>query len=174
MLRRSLRRRCRSVSVHIEPKRLPRHTPMATTLRYWDTQNCTDFQCYKYLVLLLLRLGYVRLSLQPNLTMQSRWCAAINASTPHIHGSIFQFSFYPFLFMPYSYGVEVFIFLWIYKQSAGLHGWVIGPSQGLYLNTGQHTHRKTHAHTHTKHPCPPASERAKTVHALDRAATVTG
>jgi hypothetical protein len=29
---------------------------------------------------------------------------------------------------------------------------MISPSQGLYLNTGQHKHRKTH--TYTKHPCP--------------------
>jgi hypothetical protein len=34
-------------------------------------------------------------------------------------------------------------------QSAGLLGWVISPSQGLY-HTGQHKHRKTHKH---KHPC---------------------
>jgi hypothetical protein len=43
-------------------------------------------------------------------------------------------------------------FLWICSQSVGLLGRVIGPSQGLYLNTGQHKHRKTR--THTKHPCP--------------------
>jgi hypothetical protein len=49
--------------------------------------------------------------------------------------------------MPYSYGVEVCIFLWIYTQSVGLLGRVIGPSQGLYLNTGQHKHR-IDAHTH--------------------------
>jgi hypothetical protein len=40
-------------------------------------------------------------------------------------------------------------YLWIYTQS-------VSPSQGLYLNTGQHKHRITRActHTHTKHPCP--------------------
>jgi hypothetical protein len=43
--------------------------------------------------------------------------------------------------------------LWIYTQSVGLLGRVIGPSQGPYLNTGQHKHR-INAHTHTKHPCP--------------------
>jgi hypothetical protein len=82
----------------------------------------------------------------------------------------------------YSYGVEVLIFfyLWIYIQLVGLLERVIGPSQGLYLNTGQHKHR-IKAHTHTKHPCPKwdsnprsESERAKTVHALDRSDTVTG
>jgi hypothetical protein len=65
-----------------------------------------------------------------------------------------------------------------------LLGRVISSSQGLYLNTGQHKHRinaHTHTHTHTKHPCLvefeptiAVSERAKTVHALDRSATVTG
>jgi hypothetical protein len=50
----------------------------------------------------------------------------------------------------YSYVVEVFIFLWIYRQSAGLLGHVIGLSQGLYLNTEQHKHRiNAHTHTHT-------------------------
>jgi hypothetical protein len=38
------------------------------------------------------------------------------------------------------------------SQTVGLFGRVISSSQGLYLNTGQHKHRKTH--THTKHPCP--------------------
>jgi hypothetical protein len=37
-------------------------------------------------------------------------------------------------------------------QSAGLLGRVISSSQGLYLNTRQHKHRKTH--TGIKHPCP--------------------
>jgi hypothetical protein len=48
--------------------------------------------------------------------------------------------------MPYSYGIEVFIFLWIYTQSVGLLGRVICPLQGFYLNTGQHKHR---INTHT-------------------------
>jgi hypothetical protein len=38
------------------------------------------------------------------------------------------------------------------SQEVGLLGRVIGSSQGLYLNTGQHKHRKTG--THIKHPCP--------------------
>jgi hypothetical protein len=57
---------------------------------------------------------------------------------------------------------------------------VIGPSQGLYLNRGQHEHR-IDAYTHQTfmtyvrfEPTIPASERAKTVHALDLSATVTG
>jgi hypothetical protein len=63
-------------------------------------------------------------------------------------------------------------------QTVGHLGRVISSSQGLYLNTGQHKHR---INTYTKHPCLvlfepmfPASERAKTVHASDRSATVTG
>jgi hypothetical protein len=65
-------------------------------------------------------------------------------------------------------------------QMVGLLGRVISSSQGLYLNTGQHKHR-INAYTHTiSMPCVgfepaiPASERAKTVHALNRSATVTG
>jgi hypothetical protein len=69
----------------------------------------------------------------------------------------------------------------IYTRAVGLLERVISSSQGLYLNTRQHKHRKTHIHT-IKHPCPKAefepaitaSERSKTVHALDRSATATG
>jgi hypothetical protein len=62
------------------------------------------------------------------------------------------------LFIHASYTVPLrcpgfFLFLWIYTQSVGLLGGLIGPSQGLYLNTGQHKHR-INAHTHTKHPFP--------------------
>jgi hypothetical protein len=41
--------------------------------------------------------------------------------------------------------------LLIISQTVGLLGRVTGPSQGRYLNTGQHKHRNTHIHT--KHPC---------------------
>jgi hypothetical protein len=40
----------------------------------------------------------------------------------------------------YSYGVEVSHFLWIFTQSVGLLGRVIGLSQGLYINTEKRTH----------------------------------
>jgi hypothetical protein len=67
-----------------------------------------------------------------------------------------------------------------FSQSAGLLGRVISPSKGRYLNTGQQKHR-INAYTHQTsmpwvafQPTIPASERAKTVHALDRAATVAG
>jgi hypothetical protein len=51
-----------------------------------------------------------------------------------------------------------------FTQTVGLLERVISPSQGRYLHTGQHKHRLE--------PTIPAFERAKTVHALDRAATV--
>jgi hypothetical protein len=67
-----------------------------------------------------------------------------------------------------------------FSHTAGLLGRVISSLQGRYLNTRQHKHR-INAYTHkTFMPCVrfeptiPASERAKTVHALDRAATMTG
>jgi hypothetical protein len=67
-----------------------------------------------------------------------------------------------------------------FPQTARLLGRVISSSQGLYLNIGQHKHRKN-AYTHqVSMPYVgfeitiPASELAKTVNALDCAATVTG
>jgi hypothetical protein len=66
-----------------------------------------------------------------------------------------------------------------FSQTVGLLERVISPSQGLYLNTGQHKHR-INAYTHQIsmpwagfESAIPASGRAKTVHGLDRAATVT-
>jgi hypothetical protein len=38
-----------------------------------------------------------------------------------------------------------------HSQTVGLLGWVISSSQGLYLNTGQHKHRKTQTHTSNIH-----------------------
>jgi hypothetical protein len=67
-----------------------------------------------------------------------------------------------------------------FSQTVGPVGRVISPSQGPYLNTGQYKHAMN-AYTHHAfmpwvgfEPTIPASERAKTVHVLDRAATVTG
>jgi hypothetical protein len=65
----------------------------------------------------------------------------------------------------------------IYTQSLGLLGRLIGPSQGLYLHTGQHKHR---INSQTSMPrvgfetTIPVFERAETVLALDRSATVIG
>jgi hypothetical protein len=67
-----------------------------------------------------------------------------------------------------------------FSQTVGPFGRVISPSQCRYLNTGQHKHR-INAYTHQTfmpwmgfESTIPASERAKTVHALDRAATMNG
>jgi hypothetical protein len=40
----------------------------------------------------------------------------------------------------------------IFSEAVDLLRRVISPSEGLYLNTGQHKHRKTR--THITHPCP--------------------
>jgi hypothetical protein len=73
----------------------------------------------------------------------------------------------------------IFSFM-IISQTAGLLGRVTSSSQCLYLNIGQHNHRINTYTYQTSMPCVrfeptiSASERAKTVHALDRSATVTG
>jgi hypothetical protein len=66
-----------------------------------------------------------------------------------------------------------------FPQTVGLLGRVMSLSQGRYLNTGQHK-RRINAYTHQSsmawvglEPTISASEWAKTVHALDRAVTVT-
>jgi hypothetical protein len=65
-------------------------------------------------------------------------------------------------------------------QTVGLLGRVISSSQGLYLNTGQHKHRKNAYTYQISMSCMgfettiPASVRVKTVHALHCAVTVTG
>jgi hypothetical protein len=63
------------------------------------------------------------------------------------------------------------------RQSVGFLGRVISSLQGLYLYTN--TEKRTHKHQTSMawvgfEPTIPASEQAKTVHALDRPATVTG
>jgi hypothetical protein len=61
----------------------------------------------------------------------------------------------------------------IHRQSSGLCGQGISPSQGRYLHTEQHKHRiNTEKHPWARlkfEPTIPVFERAKTVHALDRA-----
>jgi hypothetical protein len=74
---------------------------------------------------------------------------------------------------------SIFSFM-IISQTVGLLGRVISLSKGLYLNTGQHKYRINTYTYQTSMPCVgfeptiPASERAKTVHALHCSATVTG
>jgi hypothetical protein len=71
----------------------------------------------------------------------------------------------------------LFQFLDLFAQSVVLLGRGISPSQDRYLHTGQHKQRiKAHTYIHassvirTHDP----TERARTVHALDRALTVIG
>jgi hypothetical protein len=93
--------------------------------------------------------------------------------------NILCFFFFHWLYSPLGPWSLFFGFM-IILQTVGLLGRVITSWQGLYLNTGQHKHRiNTYTHQ-TCMPCVgfepmiPASEREKTVHALDRSATVTG
>jgi hypothetical protein len=73
---------------------------------------------------------------------------ALSASTPEL---ILTF-FFSMALQPLWGPGRYFGFL-IYLRAVGLFGRVISSSQGLYLNTRQHKHRKTHIHT-IKHPCP--------------------
>jgi hypothetical protein len=71
--------------------------------------------------------------------------------------------------------LSLFQFLDLFTQSVGLLGQGISPSQGLYLYTEQQKHRiNVHIHPCLKWDSSPVFERAKTVHALDGAATVIG
>jgi hypothetical protein len=60
------------------------------------------------------------------------------------------------------------------RHSLGLLGRVISPSQGRYLTQTQNEHKQTSMPRVGFETTTPAFERAKTVHALDRAATVIG
>jgi hypothetical protein len=60
------------------------------------------------------------------------------------------------------------------RHSVRLLGRVISPSQGHYLTQTQNKHKQTSMPGVGFEPTIAASERAKTVHALDRAATVIG
>jgi hypothetical protein len=60
------------------------------------------------------------------------------------------------------------------RHSIGLLGQVISPSQGRYLTQTENKHKQTSMPRVGFEPTIPVFERAKTVHALDRAATVIG
>jgi hypothetical protein len=60
------------------------------------------------------------------------------------------------------------------RHSVGLLIRVISPSQGRYLTQTQNKHKQTSMARMGFEPTIPVFERAKTVHALDRAATVIG
>jgi hypothetical protein len=95
-----------------------------------------------------------------------------------IQNTFFLWLYSPIQTLAASMKLSVSLQLLDLGQPVGLLGRVISPSQGLYLHTN--TEKRTH-NTNTTlmprvgfEPMVPASERAKTVHALDRAATVTG
>jgi hypothetical protein len=60
------------------------------------------------------------------------------------------------------------------RHSVGLLGRVISPSQSRYLTQTYYKHTQTSMPRVRFEPTIPGFERAKTVHALDRAATVIG
>jgi FAD synthase len=60
------------------------------------------------------------------------------------------------------------------RYSVEFLGRVISPSQGRYLTRTQNKHEQTYMPSVGFEPTIPAFERAKTVHALDRASTVIG
>jgi hypothetical protein len=107
---------------------------------------------------------------------------------PARSSSLYRLSYYIHLIVivicqsPYGFRIpfldlgSFFSFLILY--TAGRTPWTerISPSQGHYLHTGQHKQNKrkqTSMHWVGFEPTIPAFERAKTVHASDRAATVT-
>jgi hypothetical protein len=73
--------------------------------------------------------------------------------------------------------LDRFFSFFIYTQSVGIIGRVIIPSQNRYLHREQHK-QTLNANTSRLQagfvPTIPVLERAKTVHALDRAATLIG
>jgi hypothetical protein len=100
-------------------------------------------------------------------------------SKVHVSGILYSRNIFSKAFPAHSGPMPLIQVCNYFSQTVGL-GRVINPSQDRCLNTGQHKHR-INAYTYkTSMPCVgfeptiPASERARTVHALDRAATVTG
>jgi hypothetical protein len=98
----------------------------------------------------------------------------------HTHTYIHTYIFFV-LFAPTFWSIGLIFQFLDHSQTVGLLGRVISSSQGLYLYRTTQTQKDAHTHTHqTSMPCVgfeptiSASERAKTVHALDLAATVTG
>jgi hypothetical protein len=78
---------------------------------------------------------------------------------------------------PFVAPLPLFSFLILYTLSVGLFGWGISPSQCRYIYTGQNKQNKRTQTSMPRvgfEPMTPVFERAKTVYALDRAATVSG
>jgi hypothetical protein len=60
-----------------------------------------------------------------------------------------------------------------FTQTVGLLGRVTSPSQGRYLNTGQHKHRINTSHT-TKHPCLEWDSKPRSQHPSERSQFIQG
>jgi hypothetical protein len=90
------------------------------------------------------------------------------STDPYPEPDLFHWLYSPFGPWPLIFSPMIIL------QTVGLPGRVISSSQGLHLNTGQHKHRINTYTYQTAMPCVgfettiPASERAKTVHALDQ------
>jgi hypothetical protein len=132
---------------------VPRSEPRTSGIRYSGL-------CDNPLVLRKLRV-----SIELHVNYKSCW---INVN--HNLHSPDRFNIYRSVCL-WLYSPPLFSFL-IYAQSVGLLGRWISPSQGSYL------HRTTQTQTSMPRvgfePTTPLFERAKTLHALDRAATVIG
>jgi hypothetical protein len=86
-------------------------------------------------------------------------------------------NFLSFLIVLFYLAVSRGFYLWIYRQLVGLLWGVIGPTQGLYLHTGQHnTEKRRHISMPRRRFEPAIStfERSKTVLASDRSTIETG
>jgi hypothetical protein len=99
--------------------------------------------------------------------------------SPHFETRTYLPTYLSMALQPFAEPWPLFQFfdLFFFIQPVGLLGRVIIPSQGRYLHTGQHKHRiNAYRHSCLKLDSNPRSAfgRAKTVHALDCAATVTG
>jgi hypothetical protein len=83
-------------------------------------------------------------------------------------GHISDNCYFPIVVLRLDLG-RFFSFL-IYTQSVGILAWGISPSQGRYLTQTQHKRTQTSMPRVGFEPTTPVFERAKIVHALDRAA----
>jgi hypothetical protein len=90
--------------------------------------------------------------------------------------SLINLSILSWLYSPLL-GLGLFFSFLIYTQSVGYLERGISLSQSLYLDTEQHKQKKTQQTSMPGvrfEPTTPLFEQAKTVHTLDRVATVTG
>jgi hypothetical protein len=94
---------------------------------------------------------------------------ALVPTKPPFQGNYYYYYYCYYWSTAFRWALADFSVSWSYTQPVGLLPRGISPYQGLYLHTEQHKYR-LNAHNTDIH----AFERAKTVHALDGAATVIG